>query len=607
MRISRVAIPLVLVSLLAACSGDDPKAIVVDDPDRPTPEPRHAALEVIGPEGGTLALDAITVTIPPNALTATVAITIDPAEQPPEGEPAGPWYELGPAGIVFEVPIEIAIELDPGDVVDGATPTVSKYLSHAAREGDGPDPVTAVMQLDTTWDGEARVATGATIGFSRVGVSYGHCPTSAPTPRILRAEWNACTRRTFVAWESEAPLFIEYGYRQGYGAPVTWSWGWRANVREHEFPALVRQPGPGQSAYTWIIKMHTQRTCGGTTYVSGDAVAEVPGLEILPPDPPENVSARRFDLDHVELTWRAPSAIESQEDGYEISRSPAFSSMAMVEVGPADRFDDRDVDATSDYFYNVRSVHTTCGRRMTSRWVSASTSANPSPPDDVRGFTAIAESASAVNLSWNAAARATEYVLSRLGGAPFADVILSAPATSWRDETVEAGIAYTYTLRARNSDGTSAPVTAVATTPMTSAGTAVCGDLRLTVSPTSRTTRVQENNCNPGDPGCPDDAVYDVTVERLGGATGDVQLSTLLSPDSWPISEFQLGAFGGRSGSPRLDLTSGAATEATTYEIRTPSYAFSSTPAPLTWQIAIVGQMDGGPQCEVPIELIVTE
>lgn len=606
MRILRsllsLSVPLMLIT--SACSGEDerPTTIAPDEPKTPV-----GASVVVGPEGGTVSFDKITVTIPPAALTGTVTVTIDPADQPGEGSPIGSWYELGPTGIVFEVPVSIAVALDAADVADGESPTVAKYLSHPAREGDGPGPVTALMLLDTTWDPATRVATGATIGFSHVGVVYRGCPTSAPEPRIVRAEWDPCTRRTSVAWQSEMPVFIEYGFRRGYGAPVNWGWAWRsASVNTYDFPALVPQPTPGNSAYTWVIKMHVAFVCGGVTYVSGDAVAEVPGLEILPPDPPEDVTAMRIDVDRVQLSWRPPSAIESQEDGYEISRSPVFSSMPIVEVGPVGRYDDRDVDATSNYFYNIRSVHTTCGRRLSSRWVSASTSATPSPPDDVTGFVATAESASAVRLDWNTAARAAEYVLSRSGGQPFTNVVVAAPATSWRDETVEPGVTYSYTLTARNTDGSSAPATASATTPMVSNGSATCGDLRLSVSPTAQTTQVQANNCQPGEPGCPDDVVYVVTVERLNGATGDVRLSSQIgSPDSWPIVELQLGAYGGRTGSPWLDLTSGAAMETATYEIRTPSYAFESTPPPVTWTVRIVGQMDGGPLCEVPIELTV--
>ena len=583
--------------LVSACGGSDPS------PAPPGPVTTDPIMMVIGPAGGEVKYGTATVNIPPGALTATVAITIARAARPEAGGAVGDWYELGPDGLVFEQPITIAIEVNEGDVPADGELAVGKYLVRPAREGGAE--VSAMMVLDTSWDPERRVATGTTIGFSHVGPTATYC-VEATTPAIQRAQWDTCAFETELAWASETNVLIEYGYRLGYGSPVTWIWAASfPPSSSYVFPAITVS---GPVAPTWVFKAHTRSACFGQVFVSEDAVAEVPALLTLPPDAPEALFAQRTAVDSVTVRWRSPSALESQEDGYELLRSPTFTSDPRTKVLPdQNEYVDQDVTPSDVYFYSVRAFYDTCGdRRLYGPWTSVSTSTVPAPPEDVVGFTVSTATAGAVRLDWMPAVRATEYLITRTGGAPLADVVVQTPVDNYLDEAVEPATTYTYTLTARNQDGSSATATATITTPMVASSTAQCGDVRLTVRPTPVITQVQAGNCNPGDPGCPDDASFEVIVERLNGSTEAVDLTAWPDAASWPILEFLLGNFGGRLGAPNVTLSGGTPSETTTYEVRTPEYAVASMPLPVTWAVTIRAQpASGGTPCEVPIELVV--
>ncbi len=62
----------------------------------------------IGPGGGTVGVEGVTVTIPPNALTSPLAITIQRSGQCGPDGTIGQVFEIGPTGTMFGVPITIA-------------------------------------------------------------------------------------------------------------------------------------------------------------------------------------------------------------------------------------------------------------------------------------------------------------------------------------------------------------------------------------------------------------------------------------------------------------------------------------------------------------------
>ena len=83
-----------------------------------------AAGDGIGPEGGQVVSDdgRLTIDIPEGALEEPVEITIEEADDLPEGA-LGPAYRVLPVGTVFEAPVHVlynygarGMEVDPDDV-----------------------------------------------------------------------------------------------------------------------------------------------------------------------------------------------------------------------------------------------------------------------------------------------------------------------------------------------------------------------------------------------------------------------------------------------------------------------------------------------------------
>ncbi|MCA9651244.1 MAG: hypothetical protein H6712_02090 [Myxococcales bacterium] len=113
MQLRSIATAAVAVSLLAGCdpTGDD----------------------VVGPEGGVVVSrdGRLTLDIPAGALTDDVEITIEPADDLPEGA-LGPAYRVLPVGTVFEAPVAVmydygamGMEVDVRDI---------ELVAHGASE-----------------------------------------------------------------------------------------------------------------------------------------------------------------------------------------------------------------------------------------------------------------------------------------------------------------------------------------------------------------------------------------------------------------------------------------------------------------------------------------
>lgn len=72
----------------------------------------------VGPEGGTLTLGSIAMTVPPGAVGESIEITVEETDQAPPGH-IGPAYDIGPDGTVFSSPVTITINYSPGDIPGG--------------------------------------------------------------------------------------------------------------------------------------------------------------------------------------------------------------------------------------------------------------------------------------------------------------------------------------------------------------------------------------------------------------------------------------------------------------------------------------------------------
>jgi hypothetical protein len=92
----------------------------------------------IGPGGGTLGtvgVDGVTVTIPPNALTSTLAMTVQRSGQLGPDGTIGQVFEIGPTGTTFAVPITIAFNYTDAELA-GLAP--SEFAVETTSGGSGP-------------------------------------------------------------------------------------------------------------------------------------------------------------------------------------------------------------------------------------------------------------------------------------------------------------------------------------------------------------------------------------------------------------------------------------------------------------------------------------
>jgi len=92
---------------------------------------------VVGPEGGTEDLpEGGTIEVPKDAVDEEVGMTIRPVEAPESDlfEPAGPFFEFGPAGLEFSTPATVTLPYSPDKVPAGATPVMAWSTSDGGWE-----------------------------------------------------------------------------------------------------------------------------------------------------------------------------------------------------------------------------------------------------------------------------------------------------------------------------------------------------------------------------------------------------------------------------------------------------------------------------------------
>lgn len=96
--------------------------------------------------------------------------------------------------------------------------------------------------------------------------------------------------------------------------------------------------------------------------------------------------------------------------------------------------------------------------------ISFATEAPVQVPASPSNFSASSSSSSQINLSWTASSAATSYVLERRTGTGSFSQIATPTGTSYSDTGLSANTSYSYQLKAVNSAGSSAPVSASAST-----------------------------------------------------------------------------------------------------------------------------------------------
>jgi hypothetical protein len=111
--VSRIARGLLVASFLVWAP------IVACESEEVSPAPSSAAHATIGPQGGTVGGEAVSILVPAGALPADTTITITATDEPPPGEAIAysRVVRFEPAGLVFAVPVEVTFafrgEVDP--------------------------------------------------------------------------------------------------------------------------------------------------------------------------------------------------------------------------------------------------------------------------------------------------------------------------------------------------------------------------------------------------------------------------------------------------------------------------------------------------------------
>jgi hypothetical protein len=114
----------------------------------------RCGIATIGPEGG-IAISPdrrLTVSVPPNALTVRVHVTVDIAEAWPAGA-LGPVFEVRPSGTTFALPVTFVYRYQPADIA----PFMPADIRLAVASGSTwtplatmIDPVMGTATADTT-------------------------------------------------------------------------------------------------------------------------------------------------------------------------------------------------------------------------------------------------------------------------------------------------------------------------------------------------------------------------------------------------------------------------------------------------------------------------
>lgn len=156
----------------------------------------RGGVKSVGPNGGTVVMPGGTVTldIPPNALTNSQVITIEPAPADQRVGRLGNFaVRLGPEGVNFNAPVSIIAKYDPSFFPPEIDPTDLKFLKLGFVTGD------SVTEVDSEVNVDERTVRAQTSHFSLWVLSNISTPAyRGPSWGILQTSWKVfdnCLRR----------------------------------------------------------------------------------------------------------------------------------------------------------------------------------------------------------------------------------------------------------------------------------------------------------------------------------------------------------------------------------------------------------------------------
>ncbi len=98
----------------------------------------------VGPAGGVVGIDGVTVTIPANALSATLTLTIQRSGQTGPNGTIGEVFEIGPTGTTFSAPVTIAFDYTDSEVA-GLAPSDFAVETIGSDSGLGWTPLSQIV------------------------------------------------------------------------------------------------------------------------------------------------------------------------------------------------------------------------------------------------------------------------------------------------------------------------------------------------------------------------------------------------------------------------------------------------------------------------------
>ena len=231
--------------------------------------------------------------------------------------------------------------------------------------------------------------------------------------------------------------------------------------------------------YTLALINHDDNSPGDPTYTKYDDVA-IQAPAGLPA--PTGVTATATSQTAVNVSWTSVSGAT----GYTLQRSPDGSTGWTTIGSPTGtNYTDSGLSAATTYYYRVSA---TGGGNTSPYSTVASATTQPNPPPAPGSLTATAANSGEIDLSWGSSSGATGYRVERSNSPTTGFSTLttvSAPSSSYADQSVGAGSTWYYRVFATNGGGSSgaSPVASATTPPATPTGlaasTASAGEIDL--------------------------------------------------------------------------------------------------------------------------------
>ncbi|HYR91037.1 MAG TPA: fibronectin type III domain-containing protein [Terriglobia bacterium] len=178
-------------------------------------------------------------------------------------------------------------------------------------------------------------------------------------------------------------------------------------------------------------------------------------IDTIPPAAPANLGTGTISASQINLNWTA-STDNIAVTGYKVERcqGPGCANFAQVGISTSTAYSDTGLQAGTSYSYRVRATDAAANLSGYSNTTSAAT--GPTAPGNLA---AVATGGSQINLTWTASTSAiaiSDYRVERCQGTGCTNFIqiATAVATSYTDTGLTAVTAYSYRVRATDTNNT---------------------------------------------------------------------------------------------------------------------------------------------------------